>query len=75
MEFFKLVALGVALAWAVFYVFDRILVDDIFAYSAPTGPAVYLLAGGIALMPGLGAVLFQTIKAAMANPIDSLRYE
>jgi len=75
MEFFKLVALGVALAWAVFYVFDRILVDDIFAYSVPTGPAVYLLAGGIALMPGLGAVLFQTIKAAMANPIDSLRYE
>jgi len=75
MEFFKLVAFGVALAWVVFYVFDKILVDDIFAYSAQTGPGIYILAAIIALIPALVAVLMQTIKAARANPIDSLRYE
>jgi putative ABC transport system permease protein len=75
MEFFKLVSFGVVPAWVVFYVFDKILVDDIFAYTAQTGPGIYILAGVIALIPGLVAVLMQTIKAARANPIDSLRYE
>ncbi|MEJ2170923.1 MAG: FtsX-like permease family protein [Desulfobacterales bacterium] len=75
MEFFKLIAFGVASAWAVFYVFDKILVDDIFAYSAQTGPVIYILAGVIALMSALAAIVFQTLKAARANPVDSLRYE
>ena len=75
MEFIKLIAFGVALAWAVFFVFDKILVDDIFAYSAQTGPVIYILAGVIALISALAAILFQTLKAARANPVDSLRYE
>ncbi|NNL75179.1 MAG: FtsX-like permease family protein [Desulfobacterales bacterium] len=74
-EFFKLVAFGVALAWVVYYIFDQILIDDIFAYSARTGPGIYLLASMVAMIPGLAAVLIQTIKAASANPIDALRYE
>ena len=53
MEFIKLIAFGVALAWAVFFVFDKILVDDIFAYSAQTGPVIYILAGVIALISAL----------------------
>ena len=75
MEFFKLVSFGVVLAWVVFYIFDKILVDDIFAYTTQTGPGIYILVGVIALIPGLVAVLMQTIKAARANPIDALRYE
>jgi putative ABC transport system permease protein len=75
MEFFKLVAFGAALAWVVYYIFDKILVDDIFAYSTRTGPGIYILACIVAIIPGLAAVLIQTIKAAQANPIDALRYE
>ena len=75
MEFFKLVALGIALAWVAYFILDKILIADIFAYSAPTGPGIYLLAGIFAMIPGLAAVLIQTIKAARANPIDALRYE
>ena len=75
MEFFKLVTFGAALAWAVYYIFDQIMVDDIFAYSAQTGPGIYILASIFAMTPGLAAVLIQAIKAAQANPIDSLRYE
>jgi len=74
-EFLKLIALAVVFGWAIFYIFDRILVDDIFAYSAETGPGNYVLAGAIALVTGLLAVLIQTIKAAKANPVDCLKYE
>ena len=75
MEFFKLVAFGVVASWVLFYIFDKILVDDIFAYSAQTGVGIYILAGIVATIPGLTGVLIQTIKAARANPIDALRYE
>jgi ABC-type antimicrobial peptide transport system permease subunit len=50
-------------------------VPDIFAYSAETGFAFYIYAGTLALITGFAAVLFQTIKAGRANPIDALRYE
>jgi putative ABC transport system permease protein len=75
MEFFKLVAFGVVASWVLFYIFDKILVDDIFAYSAQTGVGTYILAGIVATIPGLTGVLIQTIRAARANPIDALRYE
>jgi putative ABC transport system permease protein len=75
MEFVKVVAFGIALAWVLFFIFDKILVDDIFAYSVSAGPVLYLLAGIVAMIPGLAAVMIQTIKAARANPIDALRYE
>ena len=74
-EFLKLILFAMAVTWPLFYFIDRIIVPDIFAYSAKTGFVLYVVAGGLALISGLLAVLFQTIKAASANPIDSLRYE
>ena len=74
-DFLKLIALAMIITWPLFYFVDKILVPDIFAYSAETGFTFYIYAGLLALITGLGAVLFQTIKAARANPIDSLRYE
>jgi putative ABC transport system permease protein len=73
--FLKLIALAMIIAWPFFYFVDRILVPDIFAYSAETGFAFYIYAGALALITGFAAVLFQTIKAGRANPIDALRYE
>jgi putative ABC transport system permease protein len=75
MEFLKIIAFGVVFGCPIFYIFDQILVADIFFYSVHLGPRMYVLAGAIALLTGLLAVLIQTIKAARANPIDSLRYE
>ncbi len=74
-DFLRLILFALIVTWPLFYFIDRILVPDIFAYSAETGFTFYFLAGGLALVTGLSAVLFQTIKAAKANPIDSLRYE
>jgi putative ABC transport system permease protein len=74
-EFLKLIGLAMIITWPLFYFLDQILVPNIFAYSAKTGFALYVMAGGLALITGLLAVLLQTIKAARANPIEALRYE
>jgi ABC-type antimicrobial peptide transport system permease subunit len=46
-----------------------------FAYRAPVSVWVFLLSGAVALFLGLVTVSFQAIKAAMANPVKSLRTE
>jgi putative ABC transport system permease protein len=74
-DFLKLIALAMIISWPLFYFIDRILVPEIFAYSAKTGFAFYIFAGALVLITGLLAVLLQTIKAARANPINALRYE
>lgn len=75
MDYLRLILAAMIVAWPFFYFIDRILVPDIFPYSAETGLALYVIASLLALITGILAVLFQTIKAAQANPIDALRYE
>lgn len=71
-DFIKLVALGfiiaVPIAW---YAMNRWLAD--FAYRIDIGPGIFLLAGGLALLVALATVSWQSIRAALANPVDSLR--
>jgi putative ABC transport system permease protein len=46
-----------------------------FAYRVEIGWWVFALAGGISLIIALLTVSTQAIKAALANPIEALRYE
>ncbi len=46
-----------------------------FAYRIEMGWWMFLLGGGIALLIALFTVSWQVIRAAMANPVESLRYE
>jgi putative ABC transport system permease protein len=46
-----------------------------FAYRIEIGPGVFILAGGLALVIALLTVSYQAIRAATANPVESLRYE
>ncbi len=75
MDYLRLILIATIVTWPLFYLIDQVLVPDIFAYSAETGFALYAIASLLALITGILAVLFQTIKAAQANPIDALRYE
>jgi putative ABC transport system permease protein len=77
MEVVRLVILAILITLPLFYAIDKIFVQDLFAYSAKTifDPYAYALAGFLALISGLVAVVSQTIKAARANPVASLRYE
>ncbi len=48
---------------------------DGFAYKANISPWVFVLAGAIALLIALLTVSFQAVKAALSNPVKSLRTE
>jgi putative ABC transport system permease protein len=46
-----------------------------FAYRVEIGWWIFALAGGLALMIALLTISTQAIKAALANPVEALRYE
>jgi putative ABC transport system permease protein len=46
-----------------------------FAYRIELGPSQFFVGGAIALTISLGTVSWQTIRAAMGNPVEALRYE
>jgi len=56
-----------------YFAMNRWLED--FAYRTEIGAGVFLLAGGLALLITLLTVSYQAIKAALADPVESLRYE
>jgi putative ABC transport system permease protein len=46
-----------------------------FAYRIEIGLLTFLLAGVLALAIAVITVSFQAVKAALANPVEALRYE
>jgi putative ABC transport system permease protein len=78
-DFARLMILADLIAWPVaYYVVNRWLEN--FAYRSPDlvgarGWWVFALAGGLALVIALLTVGTQAIKAALANPVEALRYE
>ena len=73
-DFLKLVMIGflaaIPLAW---YTMNRWLED--FAYHITISAGVFLLAGLAAVLIAIATVSWQSLKAALANPVDSLRDE
>jgi ABC-type antimicrobial peptide transport system permease subunit len=73
-EFLALVALANIIAWPLaFYFADKWLQD--FAYRININVGSFVLAGLIALFIAMLTVSYQAIKAALANPVDALKYE
>ncbi|MFC1724745.1 FtsX-like permease family protein [candidate division KSB1 bacterium] len=58
---------------AAYYFMDKWLED--FAYRTDLGPGIFLFSGLAALVIVLLSVGFQALKAAIANPVDTLKYE
>lgn len=73
-DFMKLVGIASVLAVPLAYYWMNSWLES-FAYSAGVNWFVFVLAAGTALLIGLGTVSFQSIKAAIANPVKSLRDE
>jgi putative ABC transport system permease protein len=46
-----------------------------FAYRIEIGWWIFALSGGLALAIALLTVSYQAIRAALANPVEALRYE
>jgi putative ABC transport system permease protein len=73
-DFIKWVVIANIIAWPVAYYFMNKWLQD-FAYRININWWIFVLSGGIALLIALLTVSYQAIKAAVANPVDSLRYE
>ncbi|NOR21781.1 MAG: FtsX-like permease family protein [Candidatus Aminicenantes bacterium] len=73
-QFTKWVVLANFIAWPVAYYFmDRWLKN--FAYRIDIGIWTFVLSAVLVLLIAIMTVSYQSIKAAVANPVDSLRYE
>jgi putative ABC transport system permease protein len=73
-EFLKLVLVANLIAWPVaWYAMSQWLGD--FAYKIDISPLTFVLAAILALIIALLTVSYQSIKAALANPVKSLRTE
>lgn len=74
LEFVKLVILASVVASPVAWFAMNKWLEN-FAYRIEIDWWVFALAGGLALMIALLTVSTQAIRAALANPVESLRYE
>ena len=73
-EFLKWILIANLLAWPIsYFVMSKWLKD--FAYKVSIGPLVFLLSAGLTLIVAVLTVSYHSLKAALANPVDSLRYE
>ncbi len=73
-DFLKLILLSLLIACPVsWWLMDNWLLG--FAYRIHITPVVFLIAGGSIMLITLFTIGFQSIKAAIANPVTSLRSE
>jgi len=73
-DFMLLIALSLVIASPVaWYIMHRWLQD--YLYRAPVTIWVFLFPGLLAILLGFFTIAFQAIKAAMANPVETLRAE
>lgn len=73
-DFLKLVMISFLIASPVAYYFSNQWLQN-FAYRTSITLWIFFLAGMIALLVALITISFQSIKAAIANPVKSLRTE
>jgi putative ABC transport system permease protein len=73
-DFLKLVLIAALIAFPVAWWFMHRWLQD-YAYRINIGWWVFLIAGVAALLIALLTISFQSIKAAIANPVKSLRTE
>jgi putative ABC transport system permease protein len=73
-EFSKWVIISNIIAWPVAYYFMNKWLQN-FAYRINLGLWIFVMSAALAFFIALLTVSYQSIKAATANPVDSLRYE
>jgi putative ABC transport system permease protein len=73
-EFTRLIAMAFVVAAPIsYFAMNRWLQD--FAYRTEINPFIFVLAGLLALVIAWLTVGYQALKAALANPVEALRYE
>ena len=73
-EFITWVLLANIIAWPIAFIAMNKWLQN-FAYRTSIGIGTFILSGLIALVIALFTVSYQSIKAALANPVQALKYE
>jgi putative ABC transport system permease protein len=73
-EFVRLVLVANLVAWPLAYFGMRRWLEG-FAYRISIKPDLFLAAGVMAMTVALFTVAIHSVRAARANPVDSLKYE
>jgi len=73
-EFLKLLIIANFLAWPAAYISMNYWLQN-FPYRIDIQISVFIIAGALAFFIATLTVFYQAIKAATANPVESLRYE
>ena len=73
-DFLQLILIAIILAWPVaWWGMSKWL--ESFAYRIDISEGIFLLSGGLAIIVALFTISFEGIKAALANPVESLKSE
>lgn len=73
-DFIKLVALSGVIAIPIAYFLIQLLLES-YAYKLPIGWELLILPFALILIISLATIIGQILKSALANPVDSLKYE
>jgi ABC-type antimicrobial peptide transport system permease subunit len=73
-QFIKWVLIANLAAWPVAYFVMKGWLNN-FAYRTRLGLDIFILSGLLAFVIALLTVSFQSVRAALTNPVDNLRYE
>jgi putative ABC transport system permease protein len=73
-EFVVLIALSNLIAWPLAYLLMRSFLQE-FPFQVKIGLDTFVLTGLVAMFLAVLSASFQAIKAALTNPVETLRYE
>jgi putative ABC transport system permease protein len=73
-EFMKWILLAVLIAWPLGYIVMNSWLEN-FAYRIKPSLDIFLLSSLLALLIAFATIIFQSVRASLAEPIDTLRYE
>ena len=73
-DFLRFVVIANLIAWPIAYFAMRKWLED-FAYRVELSWWMFVLVGGITVLIAFATVALQAIRAAVANPVEALRYE
>ena len=73
-EFIKWVLFANIIAWPIAYLAMNRWLQG-FAYRINLGVWIFILSSAMAILIAFSTVSYQSMKAALADPVDSLRHE
>jgi putative ABC transport system permease protein len=74
-EFLKLVVIANIIALPIGYFLMNMMIKFMFSYPMTIGPDIFIFTALITLVVAFVTVTSQTLRAAHASPVDSLKYE